>query len=616
MCPAPVTTASPLLRLVACRDWPAQAQAQAQAQLQVQMQMQLPPICSTSAISSSAAAVTTATAATTPYSRTETAGPELIGVSQRLVHSEGAVLEQNPATSAVVRPDVPVRYVDRLNTASASRSLERSTKGRSATSWETGPADSTATLVKLNNPCVAGASVFCVQQQQWRQQQWQQQQQQVQTSVKHVPACSQFSPATSTNELVSPANAIVGSRVRIRGRAEIHRSLFPYADSDAVVEDVPVYPNTWYTVRFRDHSLIKIRRSSFLLTPMQHPMPHLQLDSNPALPDNLVVGASVVITSDINAPDQNANLAGKRGVIAETPTHPDTTFAVKLEDSTVVRLPQTSLGPVPDPPKASSTIPTPSAIDQPSEDASADFLQKWLSATVLISSGKHTGLLGKVLRWNNGKFLVKVGEKQLLKRPAQLQLYGQTGVVSSTASSPDFKPTDSPDMKKSKRPKSTKNLVGTYVRIEAGKHAGSVGYVSRGGNGYYSVELTCENMGDDALVVMKRSSDLRLVSWGGAAAVDGADPAQFGRADWVGQCVVIISGKNRNDTGVIKSSGHGFYCVELDSGRGQVMKRAQELELRSSGESDDQKIWKVHSHHCPSIMDTEFVLPTGRLHLT
>mmetsp|Transcript_3102 Transcript_3102/g.7228 ORF Transcript_3102/g.7228 Transcript_3102/m.7228 type:complete len:582 (-) Transcript_3102:552-2297(-) len=138
------------------------------------------------------------------------------------------------------------------------------------------------------------------------------------------------------------------------------------------------------------------------------------------------------------------------------------------------------------------------------------------------------------------------------------------------------------------------NLVGKYVMIECGRYKGETGFVVRGGNGYYCVQLGGRNGSSSAGNVMKRSSDLRAIPSPNEAnessrqGAKGSPPHQNGRSEdgssacknelWVHQKVFIKAGKHQGKTGTVRRSGHGFYCVNIKS-IGEVMKRASDLEL-------------------------------------
>lgn len=61
--------------------------------------------------------------------------------------------------------------------------------------------------------------------------------------------------------------------------------------------------------------------------------------------------------------------------------------------------------------------------------------------------------------------------------------------------------------------------------------------------------------------------------------------------------VVISQGRLRGEKGVVKSSGHGFYCVVV-RGRGEIMKRATELELDENGtQSLDRPVSSMYNNN-------------------
>uniref|UniRef100_A0A6U3CJA4 KOW domain-containing protein n=4 Tax=Lotharella globosa TaxID=91324 RepID=A0A6U3CJA4_9EUKA len=133
------------------------------------------------------------------------------------------------------------------------------------------------------------------------------------------------------------------------------------------------------------------------------------------------------------------------------------------------------------------------------------------------------------------------------------------------------------------------NLVGKYVTIECGRYKGERGYVIRGGNGYYCVQLGGRNSGSSNNV-MKRSSDLRPIPFPiegesraksarfSASRNDGPSGGHCKNESWVNRRVYVKAGKHQGKMGTIRRSGHGFYCVSI-KGIGDVMKRASDLEL-------------------------------------
>jgi len=111
----------------------------------------------------------------------------------------------------------------------------------------------------------------------------------------------------------------------------------------------------------------------------------------------------------------------------------------------------------------------------------------------------------------------------------------------------------------------------------------------RGGNGYYCVQLGGRNSGSSNNV-MKRSSDLRPIPFPseGDCSRNKSTRYSVNRGDqsavncknesWVNRRVRVKAGKHQGETGTIRRSGHGFYCVSI-KGVGDVMKRASDLEL-------------------------------------
>jgi len=152
------------------------------------------------------------------------------------------------------------------------------------------------------------------------------------------------------------------------------------------------------------------------------------------------------------------------------------------------------------------------------------------------------------------------------------------------------------------------NLVGKHVVIECGRYKGETGHVIRGGNGYYCVQLEGRNSAGGN--VMKRSSDLRPIpfpasndsnanhkstklpyrlSKGQGLDADASSPSNKTES-WVNRKVYVRAGKHQGKTGIVRRSGHGFYCVSIKS-VGDVMKRASDLQLyedKANKESRDE----------------------------
>lgn len=139
-------------------------------------------------------------------------------------------------------------------------------------------------------------------------------------------------------------------------------------------------------------------------------------------------------------------------------------------------------------------------------------------------------------------------------------------------------------------------LVGRFVTILSGRYAGNDGFVTRGANGYYSVAFSADANLDNK-VVMKRAGDLKEIQRP-AGFVDGphnqlAQDANTeegsskrrkrnrpvsGKESWIEQNVIVKEGKYRGEIGLVKRSGHGFYCIHFPA-YGEVMKRGIDLEL-------------------------------------
>lgn len=98
-------------------------------------------------------------------------------------------------------------------------------------------------------------------------------------------------------------------------------------------------------------------------------------------------------------------------------------------------------------------------------------------------------------------------------------------------------------------------------------------------------------------------------------------PRQAGKTDSLMERKVMVKiGKLSGEVGMVKRSGHGFYCVHIP-GQGEVMKRANELELcdsqdelgtkkrrrRPAAKQEGRKLKRhsVHHHHHPPFQSQE-----------
>ncbi len=110
------------------------------------------------------------------------------------------------------------------------------------------------------------------------------------------------------------------------------------------------------------------------------------------------------------------------------------------------------------------------------------------------------------------------------QRPKSVNTNQSSGA--STVSKPKRPSSTNPSSKGSgtgqAKTANSKNLVGRYVMVESGRYKGEVGFVTRGGNGYFNVQFIGDVPGVSAPInrfdrarsgnfVMKRLSDLRIV---------------------------------------------------------------------------------------------------------
>mmetsp|Transcript_18564 Transcript_18564/g.35528 ORF Transcript_18564/g.35528 Transcript_18564/m.35528 type:complete len:624 (-) Transcript_18564:83-1954(-) len=176
-------------------------------------------------------------------------------------------------------------------------------------------------------------------------------------------------------------------------------------------------------------------------------------------------------------------------------------------------------------------------------------------------------------------------------------------------------PSAQPQPSSKRKKKGGAQLVGKKVTIASGRYKGEVGFVVRGANGYYCVEVNSASAAaagrqrgkGSAGQVWKRASDLRILSSENGNADDDAsssarqspgqaDPASWAarnrdagsgsgsgsatdvKSSWFDRKVLVKSGKFQGKFGTVVRSGHGFYCVNI-RGIGDVMKRASDLQL-------------------------------------
>lgn len=266
-----------------------------------------------------------------------------------------------------------------------------------------------------------------------------------------------------------------GTVVRIRGEARVHVKLRKYALTQAQVVEVPVHPNTWYGVRLYDGRRVKIRKSAFDVLPA----------GNPNTPAKLALDDSSWYDQDLDAVAQLQREAARQQQQLD-----------EEEDSAAA-----------------------AAAAAAANDPVIDYAT-WVGERVVIKSGKYKGTIGTVKTWNkiDCKFRIYIGQgEEVTRKTKHVDLYTEVlraarSKRSRTSASMDDSPVSNSSSRPSKsRKKAVKNYVGCYVRVTGGRHKGLEGFVQRGGNGYYSVEITSED-GDPngSMIVMKRSAELEL----------------------------------------------------------------------------------------------------------
>jgi len=246
---------------------------------------------------------------------------------------------------------------------------------------------------------------------------------------------------------------------------------------------------------------------------------------------------------------------------------------------------------------------------------------------VVVKTGRFSSKDGVIVSFMDRKFLVRIGDEIEAFpieeiEPVVTQASCFEDKPSSPLSPPSPVPESVPVKVKPRRRGPKVNYVGRFVRIESGRYKGEAGYVTRGGNGYYSIKFSASSVNANE-TVMKRGADLTLVSRP-EDFVEGSDfekavaeatvemkkeslaisrrkrrnsidsdneddsmkrrrrrGIETTRDYWMQRQVMVTSGKYRGEIGVVTRSGHGFYCVSIP-GRGDVMKRATDLEIYDS----------------------------------
>eukprot|EP00475_Leptophrys_vorax_P039329 TRINITY_DN708_c0_g1_i1.p1 TRINITY_DN708_c0_g1~~TRINITY_DN708_c0_g1_i1.p1 ORF type:complete len:543 (-),score=126.90 TRINITY_DN708_c0_g1_i1:1641-3242(-) len=81
------------------------------------------------------------------------------------------------------------------------------------------------------------------------------------TTSSSTSSSSSATTSASTNS--SPPNLSMGATVKIRAAQHLHQKLHDYAGTYAEIIEIPVHPNTWFTVKTADNKKIKMRASAF-----------------------------------------------------------------------------------------------------------------------------------------------------------------------------------------------------------------------------------------------------------------------------------------------------------------------------------------------------------------
>eukprot|EP00808_Paulinella_micropora_P020188 g38788.t1 len=221
----------------------------------------------------------------------------------------------------------------------------------------------------------------------------------------------------------------------------------------------------------------------------------------------------------------------------------------------------------------------------------------WRGQPVIIKSGSNNRAAGIISSWVGDQCLVQLSDNsEALADLQDLELLSSRPSVPNSSSSPlpVRKVLQNPKPRRRSGPKL--KLVGKFVKIVSGRHLGELGFVTRGANGYYSVAFSADSSISHE-VVMKRAGDLKEIERpegfvdgpNNKLAMDmfkeGEPPKKrkrsrpmSGKDSWIAQKVVVREGKYRGEVGLVKRSGHGFYCVDFPQ-HGEVMKRGIDLEL-------------------------------------
>lgn len=334
----------------------------------------------------------------------------------------------------------------------------------------------------------------------------------------------------------------IGSIVKLKSADIIDPRLRFFANTDAVVTEVPHHPNTWYRVQLSSGQEVKLRRSSFDLCsvgPVCLPCPTFQhngiftinglsvpMSSQQMQPSNEQVHQSFTSYHVVSPHDNSAPLN------ATTPTKP-------IAATGVSQVPVESLSAIEVTPTRTSskpTVPKPlSSSDAPINEEKKPHKphnRNLIGQHVVVCSGRNKGQVGLVVRGGNGYYSVALGDandetRMVLKRSGHLRLLSEALTSEAAAS--------------------------TSTRTEGA------------------------SWNDSKEPVVKTEAEVTRA------------PSKHRTDAWIGRHVRVLSGKNKGEVGVISRSGHGFHCVKLNKG-GQTMKRAADLEEIPTSEIDESKM--------------------------
>jgi RNase P/RNase MRP subunit p29 len=331
----------------------------------------------------------------------------------------------------------------------------------------------------------------------------------------------------SGNLPLSLSSVFVGNIVKIRSVHHLHPKLHCYANSEAEITEVPVHPNTWFTVRMFDGKRIKVRASAFdcgkngntLIkktyddsydSPQENEQSYsgkyYSGDSNdsaegevrqPIDPSKMIPENRVKIIPSSDVVSKFSQFSGCEGYVVEFPVHPNTWFTIQMDNGKMMKLRRNSIKFDSDPEDYEPRTTSRRISEKNSQVAEDDFYKGFVGQIATIKNGKEAGLEGTIVDYTQGFFKIRVGETEIMKRVYHIDL--------SRKRKQSFEELAE---KRAKRA-AAKAMVGHEVKIIGGKHKEKSGVVVKGSNGFCVVEMQ-----ESGQLIMKRCSDLQLVREG------------------------------------------------------------------------------------------------------